>query len=187
MDTGNRQWALDQKISDIECVPQSPLLRECSQFSLSVALHQWNSNLPEVLKNTVKMRSNPTPHLLQLHLTFHWSFILLHRPFYKRRSKTVVARENVIDHAKVSLFMVLTRIPTPTAPQIDLQTRFRRHYGTTERVASTLHPSICTDHTCTNCIFRWNYLPSLGAPSRRRCTDSNKRTPARYEAYTSLY
>ncbi|KAF9453398.1 hypothetical protein P691DRAFT_755650 [Macrolepiota fuliginosa MF-IS2] len=83
-DPGNRQMVLDPKISEID-----------------LALHQWHSNLPEELKNTVKMRSNPTPHFLQLHLTFHWSFILLHRPFYKRRTRAVVARENMIDHAKI--------------------------------------------------------------------------------------
>ncbi|KAJ3560388.1 hypothetical protein NP233_g10873 [Leucocoprinus birnbaumii] len=81
---GNRLMILDPKISEID-----------------VALHDWDSKLPDELKNSSKMRQDPNPTLLQLHLTFEWSFILLHRPFFKRRSTRTVIRENTIEHAKI--------------------------------------------------------------------------------------
>ncbi|XP_006455146.1 hypothetical protein AGABI2DRAFT_209475, partial [Agaricus bisporus var. bisporus H97] len=90
-----------KNIMDVVC-SSTVLQRRISQSSVpSLALHRWHDNLPEELKNTARMRSNPTPHLVQLHLTFHWSFILLHRPFYRRRSKSVINQDSVIDHAKI--------------------------------------------------------------------------------------
>jgi hypothetical protein len=131
--------------------------------SSSLQLHDWNSKLSDDLKNTVKMRQNPTPHFLQLHLSFEWCFILLHRPFFRKRSSRSVIRDHPIDHAKVR-----DRTPTKTYLSLilqivhtDLPTRSGCYHGTTQHLASTLHFPLCTHHFGAAHLLRRHRIPPL--------------------------
>ncbi|KIM41300.1 hypothetical protein M413DRAFT_445331 [Hebeloma cylindrosporum] len=76
--------ALDELISDID-----------------LKLNTWKGSLDEDLEITVKSRPTATPHKLMLHLAYWWLFILLHRPFYNRKSRGIPTNNRQIDHVKL--------------------------------------------------------------------------------------
>ena len=67
----------------------------------SVRLNMWKSSLPEELEITPRLRLTATPHKLMLHLAYWWLTILLHRPFFHRKSRQIHSMDREIDHVKV--------------------------------------------------------------------------------------
>ncbi|PPQ63888.1 hypothetical protein CVT24_010355 [Panaeolus cyanescens] len=80
----SRPIVLDELISDID-----------------LKLNTWKGSLPPELEITVKSRPTATPHKLMLHLAYWWLFILLHRPFFYRKAKTIYTADSEIDHVKL--------------------------------------------------------------------------------------
>ncbi|KIM40989.1 hypothetical protein M413DRAFT_157684 [Hebeloma cylindrosporum] len=64
-------------------------------------LNTWKSLLDDELEITAASRPTATPHKLMLHLAYWWLFILLHRPFFHRKTKGVPANDRQIDHAQL--------------------------------------------------------------------------------------
>ena len=75
----------------------------------SARLNMWKKSLSEDLEiNTPRSRLTATPHKLMLHLAYWWLVILLHRPFFHRKSRPVHSTDSEIDHVKVgSIFLNL--------------------------------------------------------------------------------
>jgi hypothetical protein len=68
----------------------------------SARLNMWRKSLSEELEiNTPRSRNTATPHKLMLHLAYWWLVILLHRPFFHRKSRTNHSTGSEIDHVKV--------------------------------------------------------------------------------------
>ena len=69
----------------------------------SARLHMWKESLSEELQiTTSRSRQTATPHKLMLHLAYWWLVILLHRPFFHRKSRPIHSTDSEIDHVKVS-------------------------------------------------------------------------------------
>jgi hypothetical protein len=66
----------------------------------SVQLNTWKERLLPEVEITLASRNTATPHRLMVHLTYWQFFILLHRPFYRRVSRSNSELE--IDHVKVT-------------------------------------------------------------------------------------
>ncbi|KAJ7028670.1 hypothetical protein C8F04DRAFT_1289671 [Mycena alexandri] len=70
----------------------------------SLELHKWKSDLPAAIDLTLANKSTSTPQRLMLHCQYWWCFIVLHRPFFNRRSNpTQVHLDGKIDHVKLCL------------------------------------------------------------------------------------
>ncbi|KAJ4490322.1 hypothetical protein J3R30DRAFT_3420874 [Lentinula aciculospora] len=68
--------------------------------SIDLQLHAWKGQLPAEIDITLANKTTSTPHKLVLHLSFWWTFILLHRPFFHRKKRSdTTARD--IDHVKL--------------------------------------------------------------------------------------
>jgi hypothetical protein len=67
----------------------------------SLELNNWKSQLPPELDITLYNRVNSTPQRLILHCMYWWSFILLHRPFFDPRARSIQSSDPKIDHVKV--------------------------------------------------------------------------------------
>ncbi|KAH9474420.1 Nitrogen assimilation transcription factor nit-4 [Psilocybe cubensis] len=80
----SRPFAVDELISDID-----------------LKLNTWRGSLAPELEITVKSRPTATPHKLMLHLAYWWLFILLHRPFFHRKSRPIYSTDREIDHVKL--------------------------------------------------------------------------------------
>ena len=96
----NRSFALDALICDIEYVFFFWLLL-LSLTSASTRLNEWKSSLTAELEITPKSQPTATPHKLMLHLAYWWLTILLHRPFFLRKSRPMHNTNREIDHVKV--------------------------------------------------------------------------------------
>ncbi|KAJ7721047.1 hypothetical protein B0H16DRAFT_1699809 [Mycena metata] len=71
---------------------------------IDLELHKWKSDLPAPLDLTLANKSKSTPQRLMLHCQYWWCFIVLHRPFFNRRSHpTQVHLDGQIDHVKLCL------------------------------------------------------------------------------------
>jgi hypothetical protein len=68
----------------------------------SVQLNVWKSSLTDDLDITPRSLLTATPHKLMLHMAYWWLFILLHRPFFHRKSRPIHSMDREIDHVKVS-------------------------------------------------------------------------------------
>ena len=68
----------------------------------SVRLNEWKSSLSAELEITPRSQPSATPHKLMLHLAYWWLTILLHRPFFLRKSRPIQSTDREIDHVKVS-------------------------------------------------------------------------------------
>ncbi|KIY71692.1 hypothetical protein CYLTODRAFT_368800 [Cylindrobasidium torrendii FP15055 ss-10] len=66
--------------------------------SLDLRMHEWKSKLPPEVELNIHTRATATPHRLMVHLSFWWTFILLHRPFFYQ---TKTDKEGSIDHVKL--------------------------------------------------------------------------------------
>ncbi|KAG6819360.1 hypothetical protein H0H93_012543 [Arthromyces matolae] len=66
--------------------------------NIDLQLNTWKSNLSSDLDITLKSRPTATPHRIMMHCTYWWFFILLHRPFYHRKSRPT---DRDIDHVKL--------------------------------------------------------------------------------------
>ncbi|KJA23958.1 hypothetical protein HYPSUDRAFT_39482 [Hypholoma sublateritium FD-334 SS-4] len=80
----SRPFAIDEVISEID-----------------LNLNTWKGRLSPELDITVKSRPTATPHKLMLHLSYWWLFILLHRPFFQRKSRQIHSTDREIDHVKL--------------------------------------------------------------------------------------
>lgn len=67
----------------------------------SLNLNTWNNALAPELQITLKSRPTATPHKLMLHLAYWWLFILLHRPFFRRKAHPIHTSDREIDHVKL--------------------------------------------------------------------------------------
>ncbi|KAJ7291330.1 hypothetical protein C8J57DRAFT_1044747, partial [Mycena rebaudengoi] len=67
----------------------------------SLELNNWKSQLPPELDITLYNRVNSTPQRLILHCMYWWSFILLHRPFFDPRARSIQSSDPKIDHVKL--------------------------------------------------------------------------------------
>jgi len=52
---------------------------------IDLQLNTWMNDLPAEV-NLSSIDPMTIPHKLMLHMTYHWLLIILHRPFYRRRS-----------------------------------------------------------------------------------------------------
>ncbi|KAJ4496122.1 hypothetical protein C8J55DRAFT_545420 [Lentinula edodes] len=68
--------------------------------SIDLQLHAWKGKLPTEIDITQANKNTSTPHKLMLHLSFWWTFILLHRPFFHRRRRPDTTLRD-IDHVKL--------------------------------------------------------------------------------------
>ncbi|KAI0355507.1 hypothetical protein OH77DRAFT_1454895 [Trametes cingulata] len=53
---------------------------------MDIQLNNWKDSLSPEVDLTAASRPNALPHRLMLHLTYWWLLLLLHRPFYRRKS-----------------------------------------------------------------------------------------------------
>ena len=100
----SRALILDNLINDIEYA-FSFLLTVASVANLrtSARLNMWRDSLSDELEiTTARSRLSATPHKLMLHLAYWWLVILLHRPFFYRKSRPIHSTDSEIVHAKVS-------------------------------------------------------------------------------------
>ncbi|KAJ3921609.1 hypothetical protein F5877DRAFT_19082, partial [Lentinula edodes] len=67
---------------------------------IDLQLHAWKGKLPTEIDITQANKNTSTPHKLMLHLSFWWTFILLHRPFFNRRRRPDTTTRD-IDHVKL--------------------------------------------------------------------------------------
>lgn len=73
---------------------------------LSLKLSSWKNDLPSEIDVSKSSPSPPQPHILMLHMTYHWLIILLHRPFYRRR-RSCEDSDGHTDHTKVCVILPL--------------------------------------------------------------------------------
>lgn len=78
------------------------------RFAFSLQLNHWKSSLSPDVDITLKSRPTATPHRIMLHLAYWWLFVLLHRPFYHRKTKPgpIHSSDREIDHVKVRLPLI---------------------------------------------------------------------------------
>jgi hypothetical protein len=96
-----RPFVIDELISDIEYVIHLNKNQVLIYGICSVQLNNWKGALSADLEITVKSRPTASPHKLMLHLAYWWLFILLHRPFFRRKSRPIASTDPEIDHVKV--------------------------------------------------------------------------------------
>jgi len=77
-----------------------PLILDTLIGNIDVELNMWKSSLTEDLDITPRSLLTATPHKLMLHLAYWWLCILLHRPFFQRKSKPIRSTDREIDHVK---------------------------------------------------------------------------------------
>ncbi|KAH9854843.1 hypothetical protein C2E23DRAFT_874926 [Lenzites betulinus] len=65
---------------------------------MDIQLNNWKDSLSPEVDLTAASRPNALPHRLMLHLTYWWLLLLLHRPFYRRKSGGAGPE---IDHVKL--------------------------------------------------------------------------------------
>ncbi len=99
---GSAQQFNDEVISRLESV----LLIIFSPFTdgnSSLQLNTWKGGLSPEVDVTLSNRNTSTPHKLMMHLIYWLCFILLHRPFFlrKTRSGPIYSSDREIDHVKV--------------------------------------------------------------------------------------
>ncbi|KAJ7028672.1 fungal-specific transcription factor domain-containing protein [Mycena alexandri] len=70
---------------------------------IDLELHEFKSLLPPELDITPMNRTRSTAQRLMLHLQYWWCFLVLHRPFFNRRSQTVLHSDGQIDHVKLCI------------------------------------------------------------------------------------
>ncbi|KAJ7721044.1 hypothetical protein B0H16DRAFT_379677 [Mycena metata] len=70
---------------------------------IDLELHEFKSLLPPELEITPANRARSTPQRLVLHCQYWWCFLVLHRPFFNRRSQTVLHSDGQIDHVKLCI------------------------------------------------------------------------------------
>ncbi|TFK25471.1 hypothetical protein FA15DRAFT_358461 [Coprinopsis marcescibilis] len=78
-----RASVIDEMISDID-----------------LQLNTWKDSLPPEIDLTQKSRNTATPHKLMVHLSYWWFFILLHRPYFHRKTRIIHSSDKEIDHVK---------------------------------------------------------------------------------------
>ena len=97
----SRPLLLDALINDIEYA-FLPTGSSVVDLRDSVQLNVWKSSLTDELDLAPRSLLTPTPHKLMLHLAYWWFMILLHRPFFGRKSRPIHSTDREIDHVKVS-------------------------------------------------------------------------------------
>ncbi|KAK7044585.1 Zn(2)-C6 fungal-type domain-containing protein [Favolaschia claudopus] len=70
---------------------------------IDLELNTWKSQLPPHLDMTLANRSKSTPNRFMLHLTYWWCFIVLHRPFFTRRTQSIQHSDREVDHVKLCI------------------------------------------------------------------------------------
>lgn len=78
-----------------------PLILDSLIGDIDVKLNMWYSSLCTELEITPSSLLTATPHKLMLHLSYWWLFILLHRPFFHRKSRPIQNTDREIDHVKL--------------------------------------------------------------------------------------
>ncbi|KAJ7291292.1 hypothetical protein C8J57DRAFT_1113157 [Mycena rebaudengoi] len=68
---------------------------------IDLELNRWKSQLSPEIDITPASRAKSTPQRLMLHCLYHWCSILLHRPFFNRRSRRIQVADREIDHTKL--------------------------------------------------------------------------------------
>ncbi|KAJ7291289.1 fungal-specific transcription factor domain-containing protein, partial [Mycena rebaudengoi] len=68
---------------------------------IDVELNSWKSQLPPEIDITSANRGTSTPQKLMLHCSYWWYFIVLHRPFLNRRTRSGKVSDQEIDHIKL--------------------------------------------------------------------------------------
>ncbi|KAK0484836.1 fungal-specific transcription factor domain-containing protein [Armillaria novae-zelandiae] len=68
---------------------------------MDLQLNNWKSQLCAEVDITASNRDLSTPHRLMMHLLYWLMFILLHRPLFNRKARTVYSSEGEIDHKKL--------------------------------------------------------------------------------------
>ncbi|KAJ7845918.1 hypothetical protein B0H13DRAFT_2094598 [Mycena leptocephala] len=68
---------------------------------IDLELNNWKSQLPSQLDITLANRAKSTPQRLMLHLSYWWCFIVLHRPFFNRRTQPIQHSDREVDHVKL--------------------------------------------------------------------------------------
>ncbi|KAJ7178074.1 hypothetical protein C8R46DRAFT_1212789 [Mycena filopes] len=101
-------FAIGRKVIDIQnnLATARQDLRKVDEdiTNIDLELHNWKSRLPDHLDITLANRARSTPQRLMLHCQYYWTFIVLHRPFFNRRSiPTQVHLDGKIDHVKLCL------------------------------------------------------------------------------------
>ncbi|KAJ7201488.1 hypothetical protein B0H12DRAFT_1244230 [Mycena haematopus] len=67
---------------------------------IDLELNNWKSRLPPQLDITLMNRNSSTPQRLMLHLAYWFCFIILHRPFFNRRTQPIQNSDPEVDHVK---------------------------------------------------------------------------------------
>ncbi|KAJ7720832.1 hypothetical protein B0H16DRAFT_1738664 [Mycena metata] len=68
---------------------------------IDLELNKWKSDLPSELDITLSSRGKSTPQRLMLHCMYWWCIMVLHRPFFNRRTRPLQAGDKGIDHVKL--------------------------------------------------------------------------------------
>ncbi|KAJ7628398.1 hypothetical protein FB45DRAFT_918185 [Roridomyces roridus] len=68
---------------------------------IDLELHNWKSSLPPQLDVTLANKRESTPQRLMLHCAYWWCMILLHRPFFARRARSIQRSDREVDHVKL--------------------------------------------------------------------------------------
>ncbi|KAK0223765.1 fungal-specific transcription factor domain-containing protein [Armillaria fumosa] len=68
---------------------------------MDLQLNNWKSQLCAEVDITATNRDFSTPHRLMLHLFYWLMFIILHRPLFNRKARTVYSSEGETDHKKL--------------------------------------------------------------------------------------
>ncbi|KAJ6625099.1 hypothetical protein B0H10DRAFT_654938 [Mycena sp. CBHHK59/15] len=84
-----------------DCTPQETVQNDELITKIDLELYNWKSQLSPELDITSVNRTTSTPQQLMLHCLYWWCFILLHRPFFNRRARTIQTTEREIDHVKL--------------------------------------------------------------------------------------
>ena len=142
----------------------------------STRLNMWKKSLSEDLEITPRSRLTATPHKLMLHLAYWWLVILLHRPFFRRKSRPIHSADSEIDHVKVSSIFLILRETYTTFLALDMSTSCRTDYGVAIYMAHSLQTPLLPNHPHPNRLHCWYCVPSDSYASSLRISDSSERT-----------
>ncbi|KAJ7481446.1 hypothetical protein FB451DRAFT_128986 [Mycena latifolia] len=68
---------------------------------IDLELNVWKDQLPPDLDVNFSNRARSTPQRLMLHCMYWWCIVVLHRPFFNRRSPPVYVSDAAVDHVKL--------------------------------------------------------------------------------------
>ena len=118
-----------------------------------------NDLVQEFWTSSLKSRLAATPHIL---MDYWWIFILLHRPFFDRKLRSIHIMDCEIDHVKVSnIFLIFLRESYTTFPTLVMSTCCRSCFGYAIYVARHQQTSLLPSHRRRKCLLCWHCLPSI--------------------------